>query len=96
MILRWNIDLGLVTIPKSSNPERIRENLAVFDFTLTPEQIAAISALDQGSRRPSTPTRSATDRTPRRCLGVLRGPRPTPSTSLDASGEAAAQTPLRP
>ncbi|NAS26343.1 aldo/keto reductase [Herbidospora sp. NEAU-GS84] len=48
VILRWNVELGLVTIPKSSSPERLRENLAVFDFSLTPQQIAAISALDQG------------------------------------------------
>ncbi|TKK91760.1 aldo/keto reductase [Herbidospora galbida] len=48
VILRWNVELGLVAIPKSSNPDRMRENLAVFDFALTPEQVAAISALDQG------------------------------------------------
>ncbi|GAA1021247.1 oxidoreductase [Acrocarpospora pleiomorpha] len=48
VILRWNIELGLVTIPKSSNPQRIHENINIFDFTLTPQQTAAITALDHG------------------------------------------------
>ncbi|GIH28427.1 oxidoreductase [Acrocarpospora phusangensis] len=50
IILRWNIELGLVTIPKSSDPERIRQNIGIFDFSLTPEQVAAISALDHGEQ----------------------------------------------
>jgi 2,5-diketo-D-gluconate reductase A len=48
MVLRWHIELGLVAIPKSSNPQRLRENLDIFDFALSPDDIAAISALDQG------------------------------------------------
>ena len=48
VVLRWHIELGLVPIPKSSNPERLAQNLAVFDFSLTPEELAAISALDRG------------------------------------------------
>ncbi|MEU6860343.1 aldo/keto reductase [Glycomyces sp. NPDC046736] len=48
IILRWHLDLGLATVPKSSDPERLAQNLAVFDFTLTPEDRQAISALDQG------------------------------------------------
>ena len=48
VVLRWHIELGLVPIPKSSNPERLAQNLAVFDFSLTPEEVAAISALDRG------------------------------------------------
>ena len=35
-------------MPKSSNPERLAQNLAVFDFSLTPDEVSAISALDQG------------------------------------------------
>lgn len=49
VVLRWNIELGLVTIPRSSNPERLAQNLDLFDFALTPAEIAAISALDTGA-----------------------------------------------
>lgn len=48
IVLRWHIELGLVAIPKSATPERIRQNIEIFDFSLTPEDVAAISALDQG------------------------------------------------
>lgn len=46
IILRWHVQQeGVVAIPRSSNPARIVENLGVFDFTLTPDEMAAISAL---------------------------------------------------
>lgn len=48
VVLRWNIDLGLVPIPKSANPQRLRQNIDIFDFQLTAQQIADISALDRG------------------------------------------------
>lgn len=48
IVLRWNIDLGIVTIPRSSNPERLAQNIDIFDFALTADEIAAISALDTG------------------------------------------------
>ena len=48
VVLRWHLQLGLVPIPKSSHPERMRENLDVFDFTLSEQEMAAISALDEG------------------------------------------------
>jgi 2,5-diketo-D-gluconate reductase A len=48
IVLRWHMELGLVTVPKSSNPERLRQNLDIFDFSLAPEDVAAISALDRG------------------------------------------------
>ena len=48
VVLRWHVQLGLVAIPKSGNPGRIAENLAIFDFELTADEMAAISALDQG------------------------------------------------
>jgi 2,5-diketo-D-gluconate reductase A len=46
IVLRWHIELGLVAIPKSANPARIAQNIEVFDFALTGEEIAAVSALD--------------------------------------------------
>ncbi|NBU63898.1 MAG: aldo/keto reductase [Chloroflexia bacterium] len=49
VVLRWNIELGLVPIPKSANPVRLTQNLDVFDFGLTPAEIAAITALDTGA-----------------------------------------------
>jgi len=49
--LRWLIELGIVAIPRSSNPERLRQNIDIFDFTLTAAEIAAISALDTGAEK---------------------------------------------
>ena len=49
VVLRWNVELGLATVPRSSNPERLAQNLNVFDFSLTAAEIAAISALDTGA-----------------------------------------------
>ena len=51
IVLRWNIELGLVPIPRSSNPARLAQNLAVFDFSLTSAEIAAITALDTGAEK---------------------------------------------
>jgi len=48
VVLRWHLQLGLVTIPKSTRPERMRENLDVFDFELTDDEMGALSALDRG------------------------------------------------
>ena len=50
IILRWNIELGIITIPKSITPHRIRENADIFDFSLTAQEIAAIDALNQDHR----------------------------------------------
>ena len=47
VMLRWHLQRGVVVIPKSTHIERMRENLDVFDFTLTTEDLAAIAALDQ-------------------------------------------------
>lgn len=49
-ILRWHLQIGNVVIPKSVTPERIRENLELFDFELAEEEMAAIAALDAGGR----------------------------------------------
>ncbi|GHD16034.1 aldo/keto reductase [Nocardiopsis kunsanensis] len=50
VLLRWQIQLGNVAIPKSVTPERIRSNFDVFDFELSAEDMQAVSALDQGHR----------------------------------------------
>jgi diketogulonate reductase-like aldo/keto reductase len=48
VVLRWHTQLGSTPIPKSSDPDRQRENADVFGFTLTDDQVAAISALERG------------------------------------------------
>lgn len=50
VIIRWHLDNGLIVIPKSVTPARIRANFDVFDFQLDAEDLAAIAALDQGKR----------------------------------------------
>jgi diketogulonate reductase-like aldo/keto reductase len=50
VVLRWHIDSGRSAIPKSVTPARIAQNLDVFDFALTADDIAAIDALDTGVR----------------------------------------------
>jgi diketogulonate reductase-like aldo/keto reductase len=49
-MLRWGLQHGRSVIPKSTKPSRIAENIDVFDFDLTPEEMAAIDALDTGHR----------------------------------------------
>lgn len=46
VMLRWNIQRGVVVLPKSTHIERIEQNFNVFDFALTEEDMAAIAALD--------------------------------------------------
>lgn len=48
LVLRWHIQNGLVTIPKSASPERMRENLDVFDFALDRQDLAELAVLDEG------------------------------------------------
>lgn len=55
IVLRWNIQHGVVTIPKSSRPERVAENAALFDFALSDEEMAALDALDRDHRYGSHP-----------------------------------------
>ena len=50
VILRWNLQKGVVVIPGSSNPDHIRENLDILDFSLTEEDMARINALDRGEK----------------------------------------------
>ncbi len=48
VILRWNVQRGVVVIPKSVHKERIEENLAIWDFQLTEEEMQKISSLNMG------------------------------------------------
>ncbi|AHH98154.1 aldo/keto reductase [Kutzneria albida] len=55
VILRWHLQLGNVVIPKSVTPSRIRENFAVADFSLTEQDLTALSTLDKGHRTGPNP-----------------------------------------
>jgi diketogulonate reductase-like aldo/keto reductase len=50
VVLRWHVQLGNVAIPKSTTLSRIRENVRVFDFALTEADMAALTALETGTR----------------------------------------------
>lgn len=49
VVLRWHLEHGLVAIPKSATPARLAENLDVFDFALSPDDVLAIDALAVGA-----------------------------------------------
>lgn len=46
MILRWLVQRNIVALPKSTHRERMEQNIDVFDFTLSDEEMAAVTALD--------------------------------------------------
>ncbi|MCW2767438.1 MAG: putative oxidoreductase [Nocardioides sp.] len=46
--LRWHVERGDIVFPKSTHEQRMRENFDIFDFSLSRDEVAAISALDQG------------------------------------------------
>ena len=50
VILRWDLQRSVSVIPGSSNPDQIRENLDLFGFELTPEEMDRIAALDRGEK----------------------------------------------
>lgn len=50
VVLRWDLQLGVVTIPKSTTPSRIKENSNIFDFQLAEEDMNKISSLNIGKR----------------------------------------------
>jgi diketogulonate reductase-like aldo/keto reductase len=50
VMLRWHLQQGRSVIPKSTKPQRIAENIDVFDFELATDELAAIDALDTGQR----------------------------------------------
>ncbi|AWP37822.1 MULTISPECIES: aldo/keto reductase [Heyndrickxia] len=50
IVLRWHVERGIVVIPKSVTPSRIKENSEIFDFSLTPEDMEKIASLNTGKR----------------------------------------------
>ena len=57
IVLRWHIQLGNIVFPKSVTPERIRENIDVFDFELSARDMAVVDGLDTGTRKGPDPDR---------------------------------------
>ncbi|WP_296630349.1 aldo/keto reductase [Rhodoluna sp.] len=55
IIVRWHIQLGNLVIPKTTSSTRLAENIDVFDFALTEEQMATIAGLDSGMRTGMNP-----------------------------------------
>jgi 2,5-diketo-D-gluconate reductase A len=53
IVLRWEVQLNVVPIPKSSDRTRLQQNLAVFDFELTDDELASLSALDGSGSTPA-------------------------------------------
>jgi diketogulonate reductase-like aldo/keto reductase len=50
IVLRWHVQLGNVTVPKSSHRERMASNIEIFDFALADDEMSALAALDNGAR----------------------------------------------
>ncbi len=50
IILRWNIQLGYIPIPKTSNKQRLKENIDIFDFKLTEEDMNKINLINENYR----------------------------------------------
>lgn len=50
IILRWHIQEGNIIFPKSTNPKHIKDNMDIFDFTLTDDEMRTIKELDKGIR----------------------------------------------
>jgi 2,5-diketo-D-gluconate reductase A len=55
VVIRWHLQHGLVVIPKSNNRDRMAQNFDVFGFELTADEMAAIDALDTGTRSGADP-----------------------------------------
>ena len=62
--LRWHVERGDVIFPKSMRRERMQENFEIFDFSLTPEEVESISALDQGEAGRTGPNPNTFDYVP--------------------------------
>lgn len=55
VILRWNTQAGIAVLAKTTNENRLKENMKIFDFDLSIEDIEALSALNQNLRIGSDP-----------------------------------------
>jgi 2,5-diketo-D-gluconate reductase A len=55
VVIRWHIELGNLVIPKTANPDRLLENISVFDFSLDDDDMAAIATLETGLRTGPNP-----------------------------------------
>lgn len=55
IVIRWHLQIGNLVIPKSSNPDRLAENLNVFDFALSDSDMAVIATMDTGVRSSNNP-----------------------------------------
>lgn len=55
ILIRWALDRGFITIPKSSTPERIRDNFSVFDFSLSAEDLNLMNSFHDGTRVAADP-----------------------------------------
>jgi diketogulonate reductase-like aldo/keto reductase len=56
IMLRWCIEQGTIPLPKSVSPERIAENLAIFDFSLDEDDMTVLASLNRGMRTAWDPT----------------------------------------
>src|SRR3954453_17267166 len=63
--LRWHVERGDIVFPKTTHRERMEENFALFDFELSPDDVAAISALDRGEAGRQGPNPDTFDYIPR-------------------------------
>ena len=57
ILIRWSLQHDLIVIPKSINPDRIRENADVFDFSISPEDMERLNSLDEGFRSSWDPSK---------------------------------------
>ncbi len=64
VVLRWHIQRGNIVFPKSTTPSRIKENFALFEFELDPDDVAAIAALDKGENGRTGPDPDTFDNVP--------------------------------
>ncbi len=64
VVLRWHLQRGDVVFPKSVTPARIRENFEVFDFELSPEDVAALATLHRGEEGRTGPNPDTFDYVP--------------------------------